>query len=237
MKRCRGTCAWPPTPWGPTPPGPRSGSPPSGGAWRCSGLQSWVILFTPGSAGPTAILADRSISDQEISILLIKLKVCAIRNLVFKDRPERIFHFIKGESTGEEGEERAMRSWRTGILPVDMNSRRVRFTHHIYVGSPIGGAWNAPYRNLAVFDIIYQWNSWINAAITRTGTPACCARRWRSPTARSAWITVRPAPTPASTANSAPAASSGNSAAKRRGSGARRRRRTPSLSSRTIPPG
>ena len=88
----------------------------------------------------------------------------------------------------------------------------------------IGGAWNAPYITAAVFDIFYPWNLWIDAAITRTGTPASSARKWRSPTARSAWIIAGPAPTPASTANSAKAASSGNSAAKRPGNGVRKMR-------------
>ena len=69
---------------------------------------------------------------------------------------------------------------------------------------------------------ILSWNIWINAATTRTGTPASSARKWRSPTARSAWTIAGPAPTPASTANSAKAASSGNSAARRPGSGVRK---------------
>jgi hypothetical protein len=73
-----------------------------------------------------------------------------------------------------------------------------------------------------VFDIFYTWNSWINAATTRIVTPVSCARKWRSPTARSAWTIAGPAPTPASTANSAKAASSGNSAARRPVSGVKK---------------
>jgi hypothetical protein len=74
----------------------------------------------------------------------------------------------------------------------------------------------------AIFAIMEIWNCWINAAFTRTGTPASAARRWSAATARNAWIYARPAPTPASTANFAPAASSGNSAARKPGTGVRR---------------
>jgi hypothetical protein len=114
-----------------------------------------------------------------------------------------------------------MRSWRSGILPVDMDGRRVHFTPHIFRPT-IAGAWNAPYITVAVFDIFSPWNTWINAATTRTGTPASSARKWRSPTARSAWTPAGPVPTPASTANSAKAASSGNSAARKPGSDVRK---------------
>jgi len=81
----------------------------------------------------------------------------------------------------------------------------------------------AAWSRVTTFAIIYRWNLWINAAITRTGTPVSSARKWRLPIARSAWTPAGPAPTPASTANFAKAASSGNSAAKRPGSGVRRR--------------
>jgi hypothetical protein len=108
---------------------------------------------------------------------------------------------------------------------VDIKDRKKLFGNPYYIFRPtIDGAWNAPYITVAVFDIFYPWNSWINAATTRTGTPASCARKWRSPTARNAWITAALAPTPASTANFAKAASSGNSAAKRPGSGVRKKR-------------
>ncbi len=51
-----------------------------------------------------------------------------------------------------------MRSWRTGILPVHMNRGVVGCvlrTHSIFWPT-IGGAWNAPYITVAVFDIFYN---------------------------------------------------------------------------------